>query len=230
MRRGPGRWCCSAPMARARRAPGCAALTGTAARCAVRTRCSIRSRADGQGARYAESADAGDSADALASGAWAEAITGDPDEAERLLAEVHRVVGASGRVAAARSLRSRHARALALVRRGRFRDSYAPQIAAGELALRLGRADLSCGCWLNAACAAASAGEFDRALEFVDRGSRTLAGSGWMARGPPPRRTRHVLARLGRLTRRVRPPRRRRRRPSASTLRRFAPRPSTTAA
>jgi DNA-binding SARP family transcriptional activator/tetratricopeptide (TPR) repeat protein len=138
-------------------------------------------------------------ADALASGAWAEAIAGDPEEAERLLHEVHRVVGpdgASPHLAHAVA----HARALALIRRGRFRDSYAPQIAAGELALRLGRADLSCGCWLNAACAAASAGEFDRALEFVDRGNRALRGQrlGWLEVQLLAARA-HVLARLGRL-------------------------------
>jgi DNA-binding SARP family transcriptional activator len=138
-------------------------------------------------------------ADALASGAWAEAIAGDPDEAERLLEEVHRIVGPAGmwpRLAYAVA----HARALALIRRGRFRDSYAPQIAAGELALRIGRADLSCGCWLNAACAATGAREFDRALEFVDRGSEALRGQrlGWLEVQLLAARA-HVLTRLGRL-------------------------------
>jgi DNA-binding SARP family transcriptional activator len=139
-------------------------------------------------------------ADALASGAWAEAIAGDPEEAERLLSEVHRVVGPDG---ASPDLAHAvaHARGLALIRRGRFRESYAPQIAAGELALRLGRADLSCGCWLNAACAAASTGEFDRALEFVDRGDEALRGQrlGWLEVQLLAARA-HVLARLGRLT------------------------------
>ena len=48
-----------------------------------------------------------------------------------------------------------HARALALMRRGRFSDSYAPSIAAGEAVGRAGRPDLAYGCWANAAGAAA---------------------------------------------------------------------------
>jgi DNA-binding SARP family transcriptional activator len=139
-------------------------------------------------------------AGALAVAAWAEAIAGDPDAAERLLEDVHRVVGPGGadpQLAHAVG----HARGLALIRRGRFRESYAPQIAAGELATRLGRADLACGCWLNAACAASCARDFDRALEFVDRGTQSLRGQrlGWLEVQLLAARA-HVLVRLGRLT------------------------------
>ncbi|HEY7622106.1 MAG TPA: AAA family ATPase, partial [Solirubrobacteraceae bacterium] len=138
-------------------------------------------------------------ADALALAAWAEAIAGDPDAAERLLEDVHRVVGPGGaepQLAHAVN----HARAVALIRRGRFRESYAPQIAAGEVATRLGRPDLACGCWLNAACAASCANEFDRALEFVDRGAQSLRGRrlGWLEVQLLAARA-YVLVRLGRL-------------------------------
>jgi len=138
-------------------------------------------------------------ANALASGAWAEAIAGDPEAAERLLEEVHRVVGPGG-ASAQLAHAVAHARALALVRRGRFRESYAPQIAAGEVAQRLGRADLACGCWLNAACAAACAGEFERALEFVDRCAQSLRGHrlAWVEVQLLAARA-YILARLGRL-------------------------------
>ena len=136
---------------------------------------------------------------ALAMAAWAEAITGDPDEAEHLLAEVQPVVERSGRDSDLAHYVG-HARALALVRRGLFRESYAAQTAAGEAAERIGRPDLAGGCWLNAACVAACAGEFERALGFIERGERTLAGQRLMwyevhllaARA-------YVLARLDRL-------------------------------
>jgi tetratricopeptide (TPR) repeat protein len=138
-------------------------------------------------------------ASALAAAAWAEAIAGDPQAAERLLEDVHRIVGPGG-AGPQLAHAVNHARALALIRRGRFRESYAPQIAAGEVATRLGRADLACGCWLNAACAASCANEFDRALEFVDRGAKALRGQrlGWLEVQLLAARA-HVLARLGRL-------------------------------
>jgi len=115
--------------------------------------------------------------EALAAWAWAEAVAGDPEAADELLARVHAVLGPR----APGDLMAHwvgHVRAFALVRRGRFRDSYAPQIAAAEAALRAGRPDLAHGGWENAACAAASAGDFDRALEFVDRDLTALRGTG----------------------------------------------------
>jgi DNA-binding SARP family transcriptional activator/tetratricopeptide (TPR) repeat protein len=137
-------------------------------------------------------------AGALAMWAWAEAVAGDAEQAQRLLDDVHSVVGRDGGDAMLVHCVG-HARALALVRQGRFVESYAPQIAAGDAAQRIGRPDLACGCWLNAACAAACAGELERALEFVQRGREAISGEhiGWfdvqmLAASA------HVLARLGR--------------------------------
>ena len=143
--------------------------------------------------------DAGIRSKALAMSAWAEAIAGDPDAADRLLEEVQRAVGLGG-PGPELAQDIGHARALALVRRGRFRESYGAQTAAGEAAERIGRPDLACSCWLNAACVAACAGEFDRALRFVERGSRSLRGQRliWFEVQILAARA-YVLARLGRL-------------------------------
>lgn len=104
--------------------------------------------------------------EALAALAWAEGIAGSLDEAERLLARL----GASDAESDLQTYDVGHARANALMRRGRFVDSYAPSIAAGEAVARAGRPDLSYACWTAAAGAAAAAGEHERALEFIDRG------------------------------------------------------------
>jgi DNA-binding SARP family transcriptional activator len=105
--------------------------------------------------------------EALAACAWAEAVAGSVDEAERLLAELDETPRADDDL---RTYDAGHARALALMRRGRFVESYGPSIAAGEAITRAGRPDLAYGCWANAAGAATAAGEWHRALEFVDRG------------------------------------------------------------
>ena len=113
--------------------------------------------------------------EALAAWAWAEAVAGSVEQAERLLAEL------GGQQRALDDLRIYdvgHARALVLMRRGRFTDSYAPSIAAGEAIARAGRPDLSYGCWANCASAATAACEHDRALEFLDRGMAALSGQG----------------------------------------------------
>ena len=117
--------------------------------------------------------------EALAAWAWAEAIAGSVDEAERLLAQL-----SAGRDAgrdAGGDLHIYdvgHARALALMRRGRFVESYGPSIAAGEAIERAGRPDMAYGCWANVASAAGAAGDHERALEFLDRGLAALAGHG----------------------------------------------------
>ena len=136
--------------------------------------------------------------DALSLWAWAEAVAGDPRRAERLLADIHALVGPTGGGTMLAQAVG-HVRAIALVRQGRFRESYAPEIAAGEAAQRLGRTDLACGCWLNAACAATCAGDFERALEFVERGTEALRGQhlGWFEVQNLAARA-HVLLRLGR--------------------------------
>jgi DNA-binding SARP family transcriptional activator/tetratricopeptide (TPR) repeat protein len=113
--------------------------------------------------------------EALAAWAWAEAVAGDVEEAERLLAEL----GAAGQPADDLQVYDiGHARALALMRRERFVESYGPSIAAGEAIVRAGRPDLAYGCWANAAAAASAAGEHERALEFIDRGFAAVASYG----------------------------------------------------
>jgi DNA-binding SARP family transcriptional activator len=113
--------------------------------------------------------------EALAAWAWSEAVAGSVTEAERLLAQL------SAESREADDLRVYdvgHARALALMRRGRFVESYGPSIAAGEAIARAGRPDLTYGCWANAASAASAAGEHERALEFIDRGMQAIADHG----------------------------------------------------
>ena len=114
--------------------------------------------------------------EALAALAWAEAVAGSVEEAERLLVEVYEL--SAGSHADDLSIYDvAHARALALMRRGAFVEGYAPAIAAGEAITRAGRPDLAYGCWANAAGAAAAAGDYGRALEFIDRAG-ALEGKG----------------------------------------------------
>ncbi len=113
--------------------------------------------------------------EALAASAWAEAVAGDVEQAERLLAQLSADERPGDDL---RTYDAGHARALALMRCGRFADSYGPSIAAGEAIARARRPDLAYGCWANAAGAATAAGEPDRALEFLDRGMAAIAGHG----------------------------------------------------
>ena len=135
-------------------------------------------------------------AEALAACAWAEAVAGDAATAEALLESAGESPGGDDLLRHA----VEHARALALIRRGRFVESYGPSTVSGELAERAGRPDLSYGSWINAACAAACAGDFGRALEFVDRGAEAIAGSGLRPVEVQYLAARsYVLVRLGRL-------------------------------
>jgi tetratricopeptide (TPR) repeat protein len=113
--------------------------------------------------------------EALAARAWAEAVAGSVDEAERLLVELSRLTPEGNDL---RTYDAGHARALALMRRGNFVEAYGPSIAAGEAIARAGRADLAYGCWANATGAAVAAGDHERALEFLDRGMEALCGQG----------------------------------------------------
>ncbi|MHB8242354.1 MAG: ATP-binding protein [Solirubrobacteraceae bacterium] len=115
--------------------------------------------------------------EALAALAWAEAVAGSVEEAERLLVEVH-VLSAGSHADDLSIYDVAHARALAMMRRGDFVEGYAPAIAAGEAITRAGRPDLAYGCWANVAGAAAAAGDYGRALEFIDRAQAALAGRG----------------------------------------------------
>jgi Tfp pilus assembly protein PilF len=114
--------------------------------------------------------------EALAALAWAEAVAGDVDEAERLLEPLERA--ARDGDADLRRYDVGHARALALIRRGRFAESYAPSLAAAEAVARADRPDLAYGCWMNAAAAAAAAGDEERALEYLERCGAILRGRG----------------------------------------------------
>jgi DNA-binding SARP family transcriptional activator len=113
--------------------------------------------------------------EALAARAWAEAVAGSVEEAERLLVELS--ADEPGRDDL-RTYDVGHARAFALIRRGRFAESYGASIAAGEAIARAGRPDLSYDCWASAAAAATAAGDHERALEFLDRGMAAIASHG----------------------------------------------------
>jgi DNA-binding SARP family transcriptional activator/tetratricopeptide (TPR) repeat protein len=115
--------------------------------------------------------------EALAALAWAEAVAGSVEEAERLLVEVHELT--LGSPTDDLSIYDvAHARALTMMRRGDFVEGYAPAIAAGEAITRAGRPDLAYGCWANAAGAAEAAGDHVRALDFLDRAAQALEGKG----------------------------------------------------
>ena len=119
-------------------------------------------------------------AESLAGMAWAQAVAGDPDEAGILLGEAGELLGEAekhlaeaGEAPGPKLSRLSHdldvARAHALLRVGRFTESYAPLIAASTAAGRAGRPDLAYSCLANAASAAACAGDLPRALDFAER-------------------------------------------------------------
>jgi DNA-binding SARP family transcriptional activator len=112
-------------------------------------------------------------AESLAGMAWAQAVAGDPGEAGKLLIEAERLLSEVGSASALRVSRLSHdvdvSRAHALLRAGRFTESYAPLVAASAAAGRAGRPDLAYSCLANAASAAACAGDPLRALDFADR-------------------------------------------------------------
>lgn len=117
-------------------------------------------------------------AQALAGMAWAQAVAGDLSQVDELLREAAEATG-TGRPGGGRPAPESGgdllthdiavARGHALLRAGRFTDSYGPLIAASIAAGRAGRPDLAYSCLANAASAAACAGDLVRALEFADR-------------------------------------------------------------
>ncbi len=113
--------------------------------------------------------------EAVASLAWAEAVAGSVERAEQLLAELSSLPLAT--MCCARTTPATPAQ-VALMRRGRFVESYGPSIAAAEAIAKAGRPDLAYGCWANAAGAAIAAEEPERALEFLDRGMAAVTGHG----------------------------------------------------
>jgi DNA-binding SARP family transcriptional activator/tetratricopeptide (TPR) repeat protein len=138
-------------------------------------------------------------AEAIAGLAWAEATAGDADAVEPLLRDLHELLG---RAVTSDLLAhdAASARAFSLIRRGRYREAYGSSIASGEAAQRAGRPDMAYGAWANGACAAAAAGDFERSLEFADRGLRAAAGYGVLAIEVHLQAARaHILTRMGRL-------------------------------
>ncbi|MEV6768836.1 AAA family ATPase [Nocardia sp. NPDC051030] len=139
-------------------------------------------------------------AEILAGLAWAESVAGDPGVVDELLRRVSVLTHARPM----NDLLTHDvgvARAHALLRAGRFTESYGPLIAAAAAAERAGRPDLAYGCLINAASAAACAGDVDRALDFADRCLALVVPNGLLrlvvyvqsGRGA-------ILRRLGRLT------------------------------
>jgi DNA-binding SARP family transcriptional activator/tetratricopeptide (TPR) repeat protein len=143
--------------------------------------------------------DPGQRANALVGAAWCEAVAGDLEVAERLLAEVERLLAAGG-LDASIAHEAVSARAQVLLRRGRFLDASEPLIATGEAARLAGRLDRTYDCWINAATAMACAGEFAGALEIADRALAAMREAGLAHQELEVLAGRaHILARLGRL-------------------------------
>lgn len=138
-------------------------------------------------------------AEALCGLAWAEAVAGDPAVAEERLLEVGRLVGHRS----AGDLLDHDigvARGHALLRAGRFTDSYGPLIAASTAASRAGRPDMAYGCMINAASAAACAGDLGQALDFADRCLPMVAPNGLLRLAVYAQAGRAaILRRLGRI-------------------------------
>ena len=137
-------------------------------------------------------------AEALVGCAWAEAVAGDPDAVEALLPRWSDDAGAARR----RRARPR--------RRDRPRDRVDPARALRGERRRSGdggrgrrgrRApDIAYGAWINGACAAACAGDFERALWFADRGLSVCAAPGCGAMEVHVHAARaHILTRLERV-------------------------------
>jgi len=139
-----------------------------------------------------------DRAEALAGLAWAEAAAGDAEAVEELLLQVHHLTrGTSPSDRLAHDIGA--ARSFSLIRRGRFEESYAPAIAAAGAAQRAGRPDMAYACWANASCAAACAGDFERSLEFAERGLAAVRGVLPTSEVHLLAGRAHILTRLGRL-------------------------------
>ena len=138
-------------------------------------------------------------AEALAGLAWAEAVAGDPAEVDRLLAQADRILDGD-RPGDLLAHDIGVARGHALIRAGRFTDSFGPLIAASAAAGRAGRPDMAYSCLSNAASAAACAGEFGRALDFADRCLPLVTPNGLLRLGVYAQTARSaILRRLGRL-------------------------------
>ncbi|MFD6352046.1 ATP-binding protein [Nocardia tengchongensis] len=115
--------------------------------------------------------------EALAGMAWAEAVAGDPEQAAALLREVDPFTrGRTLPDLIAHDIGV--ARGHALLRSGEFASGYGPLIAAASAARRAGRPDMAYSALASAAGAAACAGDFARALDFVERCLPLVAPTG----------------------------------------------------
>jgi DNA-binding SARP family transcriptional activator/tetratricopeptide (TPR) repeat protein len=131
--------------------------------------------------------------------AWCQAIAGDPNEVDRLLTELTDLVGdePSDPLLA---LELDRTRGYALLRQGRFTAAVAPLVRSGEVAIALGRPDLTYTALVNAAFGQAAAGNMAAALELLDHTAAALAGHGMLAIDAPVLLYRAwVLVRLDRL-------------------------------
>lgn len=142
-------------------------------------------------------ADSEERPEALAGLAWAEAVAGEVSRVDGLLREIHDLVGRE-QPDAGLAIDIGLARGNALIRLGRFADSYPPLIAAGEAARHAGRPDLAYTCWINASSAAACDRDFERSLEFAARCRAAMrhAGLAPLEANALSART-HILLRLG---------------------------------
>jgi tetratricopeptide (TPR) repeat protein len=137
-------------------------------------------------------------AEALAGLAWAEAVAGDLALVDELLAGADQVLGDSPSDLLVHDIGV--ARGHALIRAGRFAESFGPLIAASAAAGRAGRPDMAYSCLSNAASAAACAGEFGRALDFADRCLPLVTPNGLLRLSVYAQTARSaILRRLGRL-------------------------------
>jgi DNA-binding SARP family transcriptional activator len=138
-------------------------------------------------------------AEALAGMAWAEATDGDPNKVEGFLVRLQELIN---RTQPTHTLVHdvANARAHALIRKGRYAESYDLLIEAGDAAGRARRPDMAYAAWSNAACAAIAAGDFPRSLEFADRGINILRKLGLISIEVHLLAGRsYILTRLGRL-------------------------------
>jgi DNA-binding SARP family transcriptional activator/tetratricopeptide (TPR) repeat protein len=138
----------------------------------------------------------GDGDTAVASGAaaslsWSKAVTGDVDEAERLIEAIeapptgllaHDVVFARGHIA---------------VGRGDLAAGQAAFTESAVLASRAHRPELAWAAWISAACAATALGDFDGALGLIERCLHEVGGLGPLELSALSSRA-FVLGRLGR--------------------------------
>lgn len=135
--------------------------------------------------------------EAVTAWAWAEAVAGDVDAADALLERARGLAPPTDDTLV--TFRMADAAAFALLRRGRFEESFHAHREAADAAERAGRPDLAYSCWCNAACAAACADMMVQALNFVDRGLATVRRSGLTTLEVQLLAVRaHVLLRLGR--------------------------------